>query len=68
MNMKGKVMSIIKRLKDAAVYGPVPCPVADDAANILQQVQEYLVAAADGSMSRNNSENLAGELLKLIDA
>ena len=29
-------------------------------------VEEYLVAAADGSMSRNNSENLAAELLAQI--
>jgi len=29
-------------------------------------VEEYLAAAADGSMSRNNSENLAAELLAQI--
>lgn len=31
-------------------------------------VKEYLTAAADGSMSRNNSENLAAELLAQISA
>ena len=31
-------------------------------------VEEYLVAAADGSMSRNNSENMAAELLAQIRA
>jgi hypothetical protein len=29
-------------------------------------IEEYLVAAADSSMSRNNSENLAAELLAQI--
>lgn len=31
-------------------------------------VKEYLTAAADGSMSSNNSENLAAELLAQIEA
>lgn len=61
-------MSIIKSLEDAAVYGPVPCPVAQEAAMLLQEIRGYLVAAADGSMSRNNSEQLASELLQQIDA
>lgn len=61
-------MSIIKRLEDAAVYGPAPCPVAQEAATLLQEIRAYLVAAADGSMSRNNSEQLADELLRQIDA
>lgn len=29
-------------------------------------VEQYLIAAADGSMSRNNSETLAAELLAQI--
>jgi hypothetical protein len=61
-------MSMIQRLEDAAVYGPVPCPVAQEAAALLQEIRGYLVAAADGSMSRNNSELLASELLQQIDA
>ena len=61
-------MSIIKKLEDAAVYGPVPCPVAQDAAALLQDIRGYLVAAADSSMSRNNSELLASELLQRIDS
>lgn len=31
--------------------------------NIIAEVKPYLVAAEAGSMSRNNSESLAGELL-----
>ncbi len=31
------------------------------------EVKSYLVAARDGSMSRNNSENLAGELLEQLE-
>jgi hypothetical protein len=61
-------MSIIQNLKDVAVYGPMPCPVAEEAASLLQEIREYLVAAADGSMSRNNSQQLASELLQQIDA
>ncbi len=38
-----------------------------EAARILSEVRCYLEAASDGSMSRNNSENLAGELLEMID-
>ena len=30
------------------------------------EVEPYLIAAADGSMSRNNSQNLAAELLAAI--
>jgi hypothetical protein len=33
---------------------------------LLQDIRGYLVAAADGSMSRNNSEQLASELLQQI--
>ena len=39
-----------------------------DAAQILEEIRNYLVAAADGSMSRNNSEQLASELLERINA
>tara|TARA_R110000744_G_scaffold170264_1_gene288380 strand:- start:1882 stop:2175 length:294 start_codon:yes stop_codon:yes gene_type:complete len=35
--------------------------------SILAQVKPYLVAAESGSMSRNNSEALAGELLELTE-
>ena len=35
---------------------------------LMQNIRNYLVAAADGSMSRNNSEQLASELLQEIDA
>ena len=56
--------NIIDRLKDAAAYGPIQCPVAMDAALLLEEIRSYLVAAADGSMSRNNSEALAAELLE----
>lgn len=40
----------------------------EDAAKLLEEVRGYLIAAADGSMSRNNSEQLASELLAQIDA
>lgn len=32
-----------------------------------EDVKNYLIAARDGSMSRNNSETLAGELLKQLE-
>ena len=35
---------------------------------LMQNIRNYLVAAADGNMSRNNSEQLASELLQEIDA
>jgi hypothetical protein len=60
-------MSIIKRLEDAAIYGAQPCPVANEAAELLKEIQAYLIAASDGTMSRNNSENLASELLEKIE-
>ncbi len=59
--------NIIKRLEDTAIYGPQPCPVAKEAADLLSEIQGYLIAASDGTMSRNNSENLAGELLDKLD-
>jgi len=31
--------------------------------SVIQEIKEYLIAASDGSMSRNNSEQLAAELL-----
>lgn len=34
--------------------------------NLLNQVEEYLTAASGGSMSRNNSEQLAAELLEKL--
>ena len=34
---------------------------------MLDEIHEYLIAAADGSMSRNNSEQLASELLEQLD-
>ena len=61
-------MSIIERLEDAAQYGPLPCPVAQEAADLLAEIRGYLVASSDGSMSRNNSEQIASELLEQIDA
>jgi len=60
-------MGIIERLKDATIYGPIPCPVADEAANLLEEIKGYLISASDGSMSRNNSEQLASELLEKLD-
>lgn len=45
---------------------------AADALEAMQaeraEIRQYLAAAADGSMSRNNSETLAAELLTQIDA
>lgn len=61
-------MSIIERLESAAIYGPIPCPVAKEAADLLREIRGYLQAAEQGSMSRNNSEQLAGELLEAIAA
>lgn len=37
-----------------------------DTADLWREVRKYLVAAADGSMSRNNSEQLASELLEQL--
>lgn len=34
--------------------------------NLLGDIVGYLTAAEEGSMSRNNSEALAGELLEMI--
>ena len=34
--------------------------------NLMEEVRQYLAAASDGSMSRNNSEQLASELLTLM--
>lgn len=58
--------NIIERLEDAAIYGQQPCPVASEAAGMIAEVREYLIAASDGSMSQNNSEALACELLEKI--
>ena len=41
-------------------------PSKPDTSELLAEVAAYLAAAADGSMSRNNSEQLAAELLKKI--
>lgn len=60
-------MNIIERLEQAAVYGAAPCPVAQEAATLLREVRAYLVAVKYGSMSRNNSEQVAAELLQMID-
>ena len=60
-------MSIIERLDDTAIYGPIPCPVAKEAADLLREIRGYLDAASQGSMSRNNSEQLASELVERID-
>ncbi len=38
-----------------------------EASRILVEVKGYLIAAADGSMSRNNIENLASELLLMLE-
>jgi len=62
------MMSIIKRLEDAASYGPVPCPVAKEAADLIGEIYGYLIAASESTMSRNNSENLALELIEKIEA
>lgn len=35
-------------------------------ASLLSEIEQYLHAASDGSMSRNNSEQLASELLDRI--
>jgi hypothetical protein len=34
--------------------------------SLLSEIKEYLIAASDGSMSRNNSEALAAELLEKL--
>ncbi len=36
--------------------------------DLMREIESYLVAAADGSMSRNNSEALAAELLAVVRA
>lgn len=40
--------------------------LANNKLNLLSEVCEYLIAAEAGSMSRNNSEALAGELLEKL--
>ena len=60
-------MGIIQRLESASA-DIIPCPVAKEAATILQEIRGYLVAASEGSMSSNNSEQLASELLDRVDA
>lgn len=41
---------------------------AQEDVELMQEIRGYLAAAADGSMSRNNSEALARELLRRIDS
>ncbi|WP_395008023.1 hypothetical protein [Undibacterium sp.] len=36
--------------------------------NLLAEIKQFLVASADGSMSRNNMQNLASELLESLSA
>ena len=38
-----------------------------DMENTIEKTKSYLTAASDGSMSRNNRENLASELLETIN-
>ena len=59
--------SVIQRLEDAADQGVPPGPVAREVVALLREVRGYLIAAAEGSMSRNNSEQLASELLQRMD-
>jgi len=33
---------LIQRLRDAAVYGPVPCPICDEAADRLAEAERLL--------------------------
>jgi Holliday junction resolvasome RuvABC ATP-dependent DNA helicase subunit len=40
--------------------------VAEERETWRNEIEPYLIAAADGSMSRNNSEQLAAELLEWI--
>lgn len=47
-----------------AVAGEQPSGLS---AALLSELRGYLTAAADGSMSRNNSEAMASELLKQMD-
>jgi len=58
---------IINRLRERAgqcdEYG-WHCDIELEAAELLEEIYGYLTAAADGSMSRNNSEQLASELLE----
>lgn len=56
-------MSIIEQLHDSALYGPVPCPVAADAAELLREIRDYLVSVADGCIDTNQSARRARELL-----
>jgi hypothetical protein len=38
-----------------------------DREKFIDELRCYLIAASDGSMSSNNSENLAAELLEKLD-
>jgi len=60
-------MNIIQKLRAEAIYGRESHPVALEVADLLEEIKSYLIAAADGSMSRNNSEQLAAELLDKIN-
>ena len=62
-------------LTDPAIKGALVIPVMqehlvnliEDYDKIVDEVGGYLEAASAGSMSRNNSEQLAAELLDLIN-
>jgi hypothetical protein len=33
---------LIERLRDAAIYGPIPCPICDEAADRLAEAETLL--------------------------
>jgi hypothetical protein len=54
------------KTSDAAGGQIEPVVICKLPVGVLAEIVGYLTAAADGSMSRNNSEALADELLELI--
>ena len=68
-------MSILDRLREQATAIALCDSIetkhgetSDIAYSLLQEIQEYLIAASDGSMSMNNSKQLTSELLQRIKA
>jgi len=77
-NTQDELNIFIGKLNEAArkAFGAYPCDTicsttscsaVQKTAELIEEIRAYLVAAEDGSMSRNNSEQLAAELLERID-
>ncbi len=63
----GAVQSTVN-VANTSPAAPTNPPVAKEAADLISEVYGYLIAASESTMSRNNSENLALELIEKIEA